>query len=409
MEKIGELEYIMEDWKEIKLGDLATVKGGKRLPKGSNLTTQRNSHPYIRIRDLGKSKILQLNSEYEYVDDETQKTISRYITNKGDVLISIVGTIGLIGIVGDSLDNANLTEKCVKLVDLHGVDTDYLYYYLISEIGQNEITRGTVGAVQPKLPIKNIQDININLPPLPTQQKIAQILSSLDDKIELNNKINANLEQQAQALFKSWFVDFEPFGGEMPAGWKEGKLGEFVEIKRGGSPRPIQNFMADEGLRWLKISDVTSLSAPFVLKIAEHIKEEGLSKTVFLKAGSLVLSNSATPGIPKIIDLDTCIHDGWLYFPKSQLSNEYLYLLFKEIRPKLVSLGNGSIFTNLKTDILKNFEVCLPPSDILNQFQSIVHPIFEKMLCTQREIKQIETIRDTLLPKLMNGEIGSLI
>lgn len=146
-----------------------------------------------------------------------------------------------------------------------------------------------------------------------------------------------------------------------------------------------------------------------LLKIAEHIKEEGLSKTVFLKAGSLVLSNSATPGIPKIIDLDTCIHDGWLYFPKSQLSNEYLYLLFKEIRPKLVSLGNGSIFTNLKTDILKNFEVCLPPSDILNQFQSIVHPIFEKMLCTQREIKQIETIRDTLLPKLMNGEIGSLI
>lgn len=191
----------------------------------------------------------------------------------------------------------------------------------------------------------------------------------------------------------------------MPAGWKEGKLGEFVEIKRGGSPRPIQNFMADEGLRWLKISDVTSLSAPFVLKIAEHIKEEGLSKTVFLKAGSLVLSNSATPGIPKIIDLDTCIHDGWLYFPKSQLSNEYLYLLFKEIRPKLVSLGNGSIFTNLKTDILKNFKVCLPPSDILNQFQSIAHPMFEKMLCTQREIKQIETIRDTLLSKLMNGKI----
>lgn len=395
----------MEDWKEIKLGDLATVKGGKRLPKGSNLTTQRNSHPYIRIRDLGKSKILQLNSEYEYVDDETQKTISRYITNKGDVLISIVGTIGLIGIVGDSLDNANLTENCVKLVDLHGVDTDYLYYYLISEIGQNEITRGTVGAVQPKLPIKNIQDININLPPLPTQQKIAQILSSLDDKIELNNKINANLEQQAQALFKSWFVDFEPFGGVMPAGWKVGRLGDFVEIKRGGSPRPIQNFMADEGLRWLKISDVTSLSAPFVLNIAEHIKEEGLSKTVFLKAGSLVLSNSATPGIPKILDLDTCIHDGWLYFPKSQLSNEYLYLLFKEIRPKLVSLGNGSIFTNLKTDILKNYEICLPPSDILNQFQSIVHPMFVKMLCTQREIKQIETIRDTLLPKLMNGEI----
>lgn len=191
----------------------------------------------------------------------------------------------------------------------------------------------------------------------------------------------------------------------MPEGWKVGKLGDFVEIKRGGSPRPIQKFLSDEGYRWLKISDVTSLSAPFVLNIAEHIKEEGLSKTVFLKAGSLVLSNSATPGIPKILDLDTCIHDGWLYFPKSQLSNEYLYLLFKEIRPQLVNLGNGSIFTNLKTDILKNFEISLPPTETLSKFQNIIKLIFEKMLATQREIKQLETLRDTLLPNLVNGKI----
>lgn len=398
-------EDVMEEWKECKLGDLVTVKGGKRLPKGINLISTKNSHPYIRIRDLGKSKYLQLNSDYEYVDNETQKSISRYITNKGDVLISIVGTIGLIGIVGDSLDNANLTENCVKLIDLKNIDNNYLYYFLSSEIGQNEIKKGTVGAVQPKLPIKNIQDIDIPIPPLSIQQKIARILSSLDDKIELNNKINTNLEQQAQALFKNWFVDFEPFGGKMPEGWKVGKLGDFVDIKRGGSPRPIQKFLSDEGYRWLKISDVTSLSAPFVLNIAEHIKEEGLSKTIFLKAGSLVLSNSATPGIPKILDLDTCIHDGWLYFPKSQLSNEYLYLLFKEIRPQLLNLGNGSIFTNLKTDILKNFEISMPDEETLSKSQSIIKPMFEKMLETERETKQLETIRDTLLPKLMNGEI----
>ena len=194
----------MEEWKEYKLGDLVTVKGGKRLPKGINLISTKNSHPYIRIRDLGKSKYLQLNSDYEYVDDETQKSISRYITNKGDILLSIVGTIGLTGIVGESLDNANLTENCVKLIDLKNVDCNYLYYFLNSEIGQNEIKKGTVGAVQPKLPIKNIQAISISLPALPTQQKIAAILSSLDDKIELNNKINESLEQQAQALFKSF-------------------------------------------------------------------------------------------------------------------------------------------------------------------------------------------------------------
>ena len=284
---------------------------------------------------------------------------------------------------------------------------DFVYYYLI----QNENTESLHAIAEqttsayPAIKPNDIANLSINLPPLATQQKIATILSSLDDKIELNNKINDNLEQQAQAIFKSWFVDFEPFGGKMPEGWRVGKLGDFVEIKRGGSPRPIQNFLSDEGYRWLKISDVTSLSAPFVLNIAEHIKEEGLSKTVFLKAGSLVLSNSATPGIPKILDLDTCIHDGWLYFPKSQLSNEYLYLLFKEIRPQLINLGNGSIFTNLKTDILRNYEITLPNKETLSNFQNIIKSIFEKMLFIQRETKQLEIIRDALLPKLMSGEI----
>ncbi len=288
---------------------------------------------------------------------------------------------------------------------LDDIDKTFIKFVVSSPSFKTYLETNATGTTIKKVSLAQMRNYSFFIPPLPTQQKIAAILSSLDNKIELNNKINTNLEQQAHPLFKNWFVDFEPFGGKMPEGWKVGKLGDFVEIKRRGSPRPIQKFLSDEGYRWLKISDVTSLSAPFVLNIAEHIKEEGLSKTVFLKAGSLVLSNSATPGIPKILDLDTCIHDGWLYFPKSQLSNEYLYLLFKEIRPQLLNLGNGSIFTNLKTDILKNFEISLPSTETLSKFQNIIKPIFEKVLATQREIKQLETLRDTLLPKLMNGEI----
>ena len=134
----------------------------------------------------------------------------------------------------------------------------------------------------------------------------------------------------------------------MPSAWEKAPLGTFVEIKRGGSPRPIQDFLSDSGLRWLKISDVTSLKSPFILEIKEHIKLEGLKKTVFLKAGELVLSNSATPGIPKILDVDSCIHDGWLYFPKSQLSKYYLYLFFKHIRKELVALGMAACLLILK-------------------------------------------------------------
>lgn len=187
----------VSEWKECTIGEIAAVKGGKRLPKGVKLITERNSHPYIRIRDLTTKK-LELKSSYEYVDDETQKSISRYIVDSGDILISIVGTIGLIAIVGDSLDGANLTENCVKLIDVNdNVDKEFLYYFLISSMGQEEIKKGTVGAVQPKLPIKNIQSIKMLLPPITVQKQISGILSALDLKIELNTAINKNLCLQA--------------------------------------------------------------------------------------------------------------------------------------------------------------------------------------------------------------------
>lgn len=191
----------------------------------------------------------------------------------------------------------------------------------------------------------------------------------------------------------------------VPSEWVNTPLGSFVEIKRGGSPRPIQDYLSDSGLRWLKISDATSLSSPFILEIKEYIKEDGLKKTVFLKAGELVLSNSATPGIPKILDVDSCIHDGWLYFPKSEVSKYYLYLFFKHIRKELVALGNGSVFTNLKTDILKTFPTIKADAATLKEFDSLVEPLFTAMLNTDRENSKLAAMRDTLLPKLMSGEL----
>lgn len=217
--------------------------------------------------------------------------------------------------------------------------------------------------------------------------------------------LNNNLEQQAQALFKAWFLDYEPWDGSVPDSWNSGKLGDFAEIKRGGSPRPIQEYLSDSGLLWLKISDVTNLQTPFVIDIKDHIIEAGLRKTVFLKAGSLVLSNSATPGVPKILDVDSCIHDGWLYFPESKFSKEYLYLYFKYIRQQLVNLSNGSVFNNLKTDILKGYPTILPDKETLRRFDDIVMPIFLQIRNLTRESHKLADMRDALLPKLMSGEL----
>ena len=155
----------------------------------------------------------------------------------------------------------------------------------------------------------------------------------------------------------------------------------------------------------MKIADVSGISGPYILEIKEHIKEEGLRKTVHLEPGSLVLSNSATPGIPKILSIDTCIHDGWLYFPQSQFTNEWLYCYFLNVRQELVRMANGSVFQNLKTDIVKNFEVIRPDDETLASFQEMVAPLFNLMESCQKENKQLADLRDTLLPKLMSGEI----
>ena len=286
-----------------------------------------------------------------------------------------------------------------------GVSSQFLHYVLADDSFFDYSMATSKGTKMPRGDKKAIMEYKVPKLSYEKQGKIARILEVIDKKIELNTAINKNLEQQAQAIFQSWFIDYVPFGGKTPEDWISGILGDFVEIKRGGSPRPIQEYLSPKGLRWLKISDVTGIASPFIIDIKECIKESGLRKTVFLNAGALVLSNSATPGIPKILDVDSCIHDGWLYFPQSKLSNEYLYLYFKFIRKKLVALGNGSVFTNLKTDILKNYPTELPSEAVLANFESIVKPMFEQILTLTRENHRLNMLKDTLLPKLMSGEL----
>ena len=175
------------------IGDICDVKGGKRLPKGINLVSSPNSHPYIRVRDLNDSTIISLKNDFEYVDDETQKTISRYIVSTDDIIISIVGTIGLTAIVNESLNNANLTENCVKLTNIKNATPEYILLFLKSEIGQNEIMRGTVGAVQLKLPIKNIQSIKIDLLPLEAMTDLDKVLKPIFHSISANIEENQRL------------------------------------------------------------------------------------------------------------------------------------------------------------------------------------------------------------------------
>lgn len=362
---------------------------------------------YLDTGSITEGRIDEIQTLYPGVDKIPSR--ARRKASVGDILFSTVRPnqkhYGIIEVGTENLLVS--TGFTVVTVDTTIADPYFIYYYLTqsSVIESLQAIAEQSTSTYPSIKPSDIEDIELDLPELETQKKIGSTLRMLDRKIALNEEINDNLEQQAAALFESWFVNYDPWDGVQPSEWENAPLGSFVEIKRGGSPRPIQDFLSDSGLRWLKISDVTSLSSPFVLEIKEHIKEEGLRKTVFLHAGELVLSNSATPGIPKILDVDTCIHDGWLYFPKSELSKYYLYLFFKHIRKELVALGNGGVFTNLKTDILKAFPATKADEATLKEFDALVTPLFDAMLNADRENFKLAAMRDALLPKLMSSEI----
>lgn len=400
------------EWKEVRLGDVCEIKGGKRLPKGINLITQKNSHPYIRVRDLGKSKTLELNSSYEYVDEITQKQIHRYITLKGDILISIVGTIGLIAIVGGSLNGANLTENCVKLVKLDNIDSEYLYYYLKSPLGQQNISRGTVGAVQAKLPIKNIQEFSINCPVLVSdQRRIASILSSLDRKIELNNKINADLEEMAQAIFKNWFVDFEPFKdgkfvdselGMIPEGWKVGTLGDITNNK---------STKVKERNDVKVLSPVTTgelvLSEEYFTK---QVFSSSIAKYKIVNKGDFAY-NPARVNIGSLgrneFDFDGCVSPVYVVFSVLDGYENYFDLFRKTdfFKDSVASLAIGGVRQSLCYDDLSSIEVIIPSENAVEEFNNLYNQMKKTIKANKLESSRLSLLRDTLLPRLMSGEL----
>lgn len=382
------------------LADIQTGPFGSQLHKEDYVDI---GTPIVTVEHLGNKRFTEQN--LPCVSDEDKERLSKYVLRQGDIVFSRVGSVDRCSYVSDEYAGWMFSGRCLRVRPFAEIDPEYLYYYFTLETTKQFVRGIATGATMPSINTKFMGEVPVTYPSLDIQRKIADILATIDGKIELNNAINENLEEQAQALFKSWFLDYEPWNGIVPDSWINGKLGDFADIKRGGSPRPIQEYLSESGLRWLKISDVTSLQTPFVIDIKDHIIEEGLKKTVFLKAGSLVLSNSATPGVPKILDVDSCIHDGWLYFPESKFSKEYLYLFFKYIRHQLVNLSNGSVFNNLKTDILKGYPTVLPDEETLLRFDEVVQPMFLQMQNLTRESHRLAYTRDAILPRLMSGEL----
>ena len=374
------------------------------MPKNVNLISTPNTHPYIRVRDLNDSITLELNSDFLYVDDETQKEISRYIVNSGDIVISIVGTIGLVAKIGKTLDGANLTENCVKITNLQNIDKEYLFYYLKSVFGQQEIMRGIVGAVQQKLPIKNIQEITIKCPELIEQKKIAAILFALDEKIAINREINENLERQAQAIYHERFETVSP--NDLPSGWRIVTLGEVATISN-KSFNPLKE--PEILLEHYSIPAFDEARFP-VFELSTSIK----SNKFIIDASCFMISklNPTTKRVWKPYCLTgnaVCSTEFIVYKAKDKTITDFLYSVidsnsFSDFMCSHVTGSTGSRQRTTPSDTL-SYELILPSEDELAEFQSLVSPMYAQIRINAIENDRLKRLRDSLLPKLMSGEI----
>ena len=369
-----------------QLGDFSNIKGGKRLPKGQMLVATPTNHPYIRVRDLGKSKTLELDSSFEYIEQETFEKIARYIVNENDIIISIVGTIGLIGKVGSTLDGANLTENCAKIVDVEGFDKDFLYYYLTSNEGQSAIHAYTVGAVQQKLPLKNIIELMIPDIPLENQKKIAKTLSVFDDRIAENKKINHHLVELARSFWQERFSSKQP----------NGKLGDIIELF--DSKRvPLSANQREKMDKTYPYYGATSLM--------DYVDDYLFDGTyLLLGEDGTVIDKEGYPILQYVWGKFWVNNHAHIMVGKNGFTVESLFVLLKNTC--VSSIVTGAVQLKINQANLKSVDVYIPQKEELDNFNSTIEPIFDQLRNLYDEIKSLTTLRDALLPKLMSGEIS---
>ena len=263
------------------------------------------------------------------------------------------------------------------------VSKEYLYYVLADDEFFKYSMTTSKGTKMPRGDKTSIMNYPVKLPPLSTQQKIAAILSSLDDKIELNNKINTNLEHQAQALFKNWFVDFEPFGGKMPEGWKVGKLSDLITVKYGKDHKKL-----DDGKYPVYGSD----------GIMRYVDNFLYDKESVLIPRKGTLNNVFYINEP-FWSVDT------MFYTEMKKENIAKYVYFFVKGKDLNAMNAGSAVPSMTTEILNAVEVVIPSDEWLAKFEMICSPIFKQIKQYIIENQNLEQIRDALLPRLMNGEI----
>tara|TARA_R110002049_G_scaffold20717_2_gene75871 strand:- start:10050 stop:11363 length:1314 start_codon:yes stop_codon:yes gene_type:complete len=407
-------------WPIVKMGTIAVVKGGKRLPKGADFTNA--GYPYIRARDIRNGQVTF--DDPVYIDDHTRSKIKRYTVEEGDICITIVGiNIGDVGIIPRSLHNANLTENAAKVTNLVGCDSAYLNVYLQSSGMKEQMQLLSSGAAQDKLGLYKIKLLDVYLPELTTQRKIAAILTAYDDLIETNKRRIALLEKMAEELYREWFVRMRFPGHQntkfvkgVPEGWPFDLGSTFFDHVKGksySSPEisneegscffiTLKSFhrrggYRKEGLKYYSGSykdDQCVQTGDVVMAVTDMTQDRAVVGEV-ARIPSLL-------GKKAVISLDVM-----RLIPK-EMSSTFLYAYMRHsgFANYIKEFANGANVLHLKPDLVGKQRLLFPPKDLREQFSDLADPIYQEVGALEDANAVLTQTRDLLLPRLISGKLS---
>ena len=375
-------------------------------PFGSNLKVScfvKYGFPIIDGANLKGFKVT--DNITKYVTEEKACSLYRSIAHRNDVVVTISGTLGQIAYIPfDSKFEEYLCSQRQFRVTFNTdrVHVPYLVYYFHSREGQHKILSFANQTGVPALsqPLKNFRNIEVNLPDINTQKRIASVLKSLDDKIELNTKINENLEQQAQAIFKSWFVDFEPFGGVMPDDWHIGTLSEICKYSKAKiniNELTVDTYYSTENMQPNRQGALQATTLPTI------------KQTTACKKGDTLVSN-IRPYFKKLLYCHSdcgCSTDVLCFVPNRIELSAFLFCVLYSDKyfDYMVAGSKGTKMPRGDKQQIMMYPICIPSAEYIEKFRSFVDPMLETVYTNRTESKNLANLRDTLLPELMNGEI----
>lgn len=387
--------------KKAQLKEIADIQTG---PFGSQLHKEdyvEEGTPIVTVEHLGNKAFSEQN--LPKVSSKDRERLKKFVLQKGDIVFSRVGSVDRCSYVDQEHSGWMFSGRCLRVRPFDEIDSEYLYYYFGLEETKQFVRNIAVGATMPSINTKLMGEVIVALPNLEKQKEIAEFLSAIDNKIKVNRKINDNLELQAQAYFQKLFVD------NANPKWKSGTISDLGLVVGGSTPSKAKaEYYTNSGIAWITPKDLSVNKSKFITHGGNDITELGLknSSASIMPKGTVLFSSRAPIGYIAIAAGEVTTNQGFKSIvPKTEIGTAFVYFFLKYNLSVIEGMASGSTFKEVSGNTMRNIPATIPDEETLVRFNSFCTPIFAQQRILEDQNHALATLRDSLLPKLMSGEI----